>query len=133
MHQKYALFCDAASVMDNGKVALHGIFDQIYAPQVPSTEKPLTHPSMSFAFEVVDVTPNEGDLEIEIRNEKSGDLMYGQKSQYKLSSANNGKMIGIVTLPMMQITSLGKYIATVRLTGKEFAKGYFVVQMAAGV
>ncbi len=130
MNQRYALFCDAASKTENGKMILHGIFDRIYVEKEPTVQEPSVHAMMSFAFEVEQLdAPQGGEAVVEFVHESSGTSIFSTKGSFDVTAGAKDKVASVIPLAMFPLIGIGRYRAKLSINGTELPGSSFVVEL----
>lgn len=106
------VLADAAAVTADGKLVIHGIFDQLRAPKLPAT-----HPSMALVYQVQDAEPNRA-YSIRIRDVMNEKTVYELALPPNADSTRGGKVGGILQLNGMKFESYGAYTISLLSNGE---------------
>jgi hypothetical protein len=121
MDVTFGHLCDYATVSQDGKLSVMGIFGQIYAPKVP-----VVHPQMFLAFELeFDYTEVGRDFTVEVQIvDEDGRVIWGLKGGGKMQSPSPPKpgdrpAAGqIFTIQNLKFDKFGSYDVNIFANGR---------------
>lgn len=112
MKNTLLVLADAAAVTSDGKLIIHGIFDQLRAAKLPAV-----HPSMTIVFQVKEA-PASMTYALRMRDVMNEKSVYEFAMPPNADSTRGGKVGGIVQVNGLKFETYGAYTVSLLANGE---------------
>ena len=127
MHVDFLLTCDYASVTQDRKLNILGVFDRLFGP-----EAPVLHPLFYVAFHLRDAQVGQHKLQVRVIGEDSGQVVRSMSTTVDIVEENTGHR-GIVPIRLAEFDDFGTYFVSLFVDDKRVTTRTLEVVPSAAV